>query len=588
MTKLIQQNRISKVALAERLRLVRPRTRGQLQSYVQAYLGLRVPGKRICREHDSPLDYLAYAVLGEDATQSTPDGWHGYAQLSHAGDNDNMPKPLKGVGMPPRSRTKEILRCAQNDNSKAQSDCPPPSGGGFKDGSLMSGGMDKFLFVHGEMEDHATATTDKPCLSVPPSANQDIIVWANRGGGKTQLGAIASLLECVFLSECRVRILGGSEEQSQRMYEYLTAATEHGYGGYVASRITSKGCRFVTGSDVQVLAQSDRSVRGQHVQRLRCDEVDLFDPDVWQAAQFVTQSRAGIAARLEAFSTMHRPYGLMQELIQSADANRMRVFRWCLWEVIEQCVDRNCSQCALWSDCHGRAKQGEGYYRIDDAIAQKRRSSESAWQSEMLCRQPNQQELVFTEFHPTVHVREMAYDANLPLYRTIDFGFSNPLACLFVQVDQAENVYVLDEHLKSRTILAEHARLIQEQYPYPVAMTYCDPAGRQVNEITGTSAVTELKALGIPTQSRSSRILDGIELIRCFLAPALGNAKLFISPKCEHLIRAFRSLRYQRLGNGVLSELPDKDGVHDHLIDALRYFFVNRFGKSYALRERKY
>jgi len=539
MTQLNQRNQISTVALAERLRQVRPRTREQLQSYVQAYLGLRIPGKRICREHDSPLDYLAYAVLGED---------------------DNMPKPLKGVGMPPqplRPRTKEILRCAQNDNTNTQGDRPPVTTGGFKaDGMIQS--------------------------------NQDIIVWANRGGGKTQLGAIASLLECVFLDDCRVRILGGSEEQSQRMYEYLTEAIEHGYGSFLEGRIASKGCRFVNGEDVQVLAQSDRSVRGQHVQRLRCDEVDLFDPEVWQAAQFVTQSRAGIAARLEAFSTMHRPYGLMQELIQSAPKNQMRVFHWCLWEVIERCVERNCSQCVLWSDCLGRAKQGQGYYLIDDAIAQKRRSSESAWQSEMLCQVPNRQDIVFAEFHPAVHVREIRYNANLPLYRTIDFGFSNPLACLFLQVDAAENVYILDEHLKSRTTLTEHARLIRQQYPYPVAMTYCDPAGRQQNEITGTSAVTELKALGIETRSRASHILDGIELIRCFLAPALGQAKLFVSPKCEHLIRAFQGLHYQQLGSGGLSELPEKDGVHDHVIDALRYFFVNRFGKQYGVQERKY
>ena len=421
------------------------------------------------------------------------------------------------------------------------------------------------------------------------SANRDVIVWANRGGGKTQLGAIASLLECIFLADCRVRILGGSEEQSQRMYEYLTEAIEHGYGSFLEGRIASKGCRFVNGADVQVLAQSDRSVRGQHVQRLRCDEVDLFDPDVWQAAQFVTQSRGGITARLEAFSTMHRPYGLMQELIQSAAKNQMRVFRWCLWEVIERCEDRNCSQCVLWSDCHGRARDAEGYYRIDDAIAQKRRSSESSWQAEMLCRVPNRQDIVFTEFLPAVHVREIHYNANLPLYRTIDFGFSNPLACLFLQVDEAENVYVLDEHLKSRTTLTEHARLIRQQYPYPVEMTYCDPAGRQQNEITGTSAITELRALGIPTQSRPSHILDGIELIRCFLAPALGKAKLLLSSKCEHLIRAFQGLHYERLGSGGgLSELPEKDGVHDHVIDALRYFFVNRFGKTYELRERKY
>ena len=66
--KIMQTYPVSKVELAERLRQVRPRTREQLQSYVQAYLGLRIPSKRICRAHDSPLDYLTYAVLGEEFT----------------------------------------------------------------------------------------------------------------------------------------------------------------------------------------------------------------------------------------------------------------------------------------------------------------------------------------------------------------------------------------------------------------------------------------------------------------------------------------------------------------------------------------
>ena len=207
----------------------------------------------------------------------------------------------------------------------------------------------------------------------------------------------------------------------------------------------------------------------------------------------------------------------------------------------------------------------------------------------MLCQEPSREDSVFGEFRRLVHVREMEYDSSLPLYRAIDFGFSNPLACLFVQVDSADNVRVLDEHIKSHTTLEEHARLIKDRYPgVGVAATYCDPAGRQRNEITGTGATQELAALGIPTQCRRSGILEGINLIRNYLAPAMGNTRLFITPRCEQLIRAFESLRYGELANGGRSELPVKDGVNDHVIDALRYFFVNRFGRRHELAERRY
>ena len=52
--------------MLRRMRSCRPRNRRELAAYVRAFLGLKIPGKRICAGHDSPLDYLAYAFLGED------------------------------------------------------------------------------------------------------------------------------------------------------------------------------------------------------------------------------------------------------------------------------------------------------------------------------------------------------------------------------------------------------------------------------------------------------------------------------------------------------------------------------------------
>ena len=50
-----------------------------------------------------------------------------------------------------------------------------------------------------------------------------------------------------------------------------------------------------------------------------------------------------------------------------------------------------------------------------------------------------------------------------------------------------------------------------------------------------------------------------------------GEIKLFIHPRCVRLIKAMQAYRYPTGGG----ELPIKDGEHDHLIDALRYYFVN-------------
>jgi hypothetical protein len=321
------------------------------------------------------------------------------------------------------------------------------------------------------------------------------------------------------------------------------------------------------------------SVRGQHIQKLRCDEVELFDEYVFAAAKFVTQSTAKLVAAMEMISTMYRPYGLMQKIVSSAEQFGTPVFKWCLWEVIEKCTNRNCSQCSLWSDCQGRAKHTDGYLKIDDCITAMGRASRACWEAEMLCKKPSRENIVFDEFDPTTHVQQLDYDPNLPLYRTLDFGFVNPFVCLWIQVDNDGVVRVIDEYVRSRATVDVHAEEIKSRTPIDegqVAATFCDPAGKSVNDVTGTSIVRELRTLGIVTRFRRSGILEGIELIRRAIKAGDGKSRLVISPRCQRLIEAMRCYHYPESGSrSGAGELPLKDGLYDHPIDALRYFFVN-------------
>ena len=414
----------------------------------------------------------------------------------------------------------------------------------------------------------------------PQSAMQtaDAIVWANRAGGKTELAAVATLLDGLFKPHCQIRILGGSGEQSSRMYEYLTAFLHRGFAGVLAEPVRKTGCRFVNGAAVEVLTQSATSVRGQHVQKLRCDEVELFDEQVFAAAKFTTISRDNLNAAMELISTMHRPYGIMQREVAAGRQIGTALFKWCLWETIEKCVGRTCSQCPLWSDCQGRAQRASGYLRIDDCITQMQRSSRAGWEAEMLCIKPSLENVVFGEFDPDVHVRAVDYDPNLPLYRTLDFGFVNPFVCLWIQVDGAGCVRVIDEYVRSRATIDVHAQQLRAQTPCPeerVAATFCDPAGAGANDVTGTSVVRELRGLGIATRYRRSGILEGVELIRRAIRSGDGRSQLMISPRCCRLIEALQCYHYPDAGRTAQGELPLKDGLYDHPIDALRYFFIN-------------
>ena len=486
-------NEIAKVSsVYSTLRRSRPGNKRDLANYVRVFLGLDIPGRRICPKHNSPMDYL----------------WHSFS--------------------------------ADFGGKKA--------------------------------------------------ANADAIIWANRAGGKTELAAVATLLDCIFKPNCQVRILAGSGEQAGRMYEYLTGFLHNGFEDFPVGMVRKDKCDFANGSAVEVLTQSPMSVRGQHIQKLRCDEVELFDEDVFAAAKFVTRSKAGLVAAMEMISTMHRPYGLMQRIISSADQFGTPVFKWCLWEVIEKCRDRTCSRCPLSIDCQGKAKRAEGYLKIDDCITAMRRASRAGWEAEMLCRKPSLENVVFDEFDPGRHVKPVDFDASLPVYRSLDFGFVNPFVCLWFQVGDDDVVRVVDEYVRSRATIDAHAGEIKQRTPggeERVAATFCDPAGGSVNDVTGTSVVRELRTLGIVARYRRSGILEGIELVRRAIRAGDGTNRLVISPRCQRLIEALQCYHYPDPGSAAAAgELPVKDGVYDHPIDALRYFFVNYKHHSKATSRR--
>ncbi|MGB2614646.1 MAG: hypothetical protein WBE06_08050 [Phycisphaerae bacterium] len=482
---------------------------------------------------------------------------------------------------------------------------------------------------------------------------RDLVVWASRGGAKTELGSVAAHLDSVLRPGCQTRILGGSLEQSEKMYKYLGRKMRGVWAAYLAREPTMRRMNLANGSAIEVLTQSGRSVRGQRVHRLKCDEVDEFSPAVWQAAQFVTQSGQGsdgrwIPAQMEVFSTMHRPTGLMAELVERLQArgetggggsNRDQRSRleegasfeppalraitappvtpallvWCLWEVIERCPpERSCSRCPLWPDCEGRARQADGYFPIDDAIAQRWRASREAWESEMLCRRPRADRLVFADFDPARHVAQVGYRPDLPLYRALDFGYANPFVCLWVQVedqcrmqnaecrtkDQKDKqtadvdlsgvqVRVLAEYVERERPIAEHLRAMRERDPGPVAATFADPAGWQRSDVTGTGPCQELARAGLRVRTPRAGILEGVELLRRLLKErAAGEGPgLVVDPSCRWLVRALQEYHWNEAREGALAERPAKDGA-DHPIDALRYLLTGLFLRPGRMRRR--
>jgi hypothetical protein len=433
------------------------------------------------------------------------------------------------------------------------------------------------------------------------TANKDAVVWANRGGGKTMLGAAATLLDLLFKPGIQIRILGGSLEQSSKMFEHLTALLDRPwFRGVLDGEPTQRSVAFINGSKAQLLSGSQRSVRGVRVHKLRCDEVEEFEPGVWEAAQLVTRSgECGgkfIHGAVEALSTMHRPFGLMAKLTDSFQKDRpgaSKLFKWTAIDVIERCPQaRPCSGCVLWEDCKGLAKSAIGFIPVDDLVQQWHRTSRRSWSVEMMCREPQVSDCVYPEFDPIKHVQEDNPADNDGLWiGGMDFGLRNPTVMLWARIDFKDDgdnptvLHIVDEYIQAGVTFDQHMRAIDRQatlHAWPHTQWLgVDPAGNQRNSHTGISDVQALRKLGYTVKTRRSSLRDGIERIR----RRLDRHTLRIHPRCKKLIDAMRCYHFDI--NNPQRQEPIKDGP-DHLCDALRYMIINLEAGSERLTARSY
>jgi hypothetical protein len=433
---------------------------------------------------------------------------------------------------------------------------------------------------------------------------QDSVVWANRGGGKTFLGAVATMLDLVFKPGIEVRVLGGSMEQSKRMHAHLRRLFDprkrEELASLVEGRITDTRLALKNGSVVELLAQSQTSVRGTRVQKLRCDEVDLFDPEVWEAAQLTTRSATcgpfQVRGSVDCLSTMHRPYGVMHTLVREAREGSRTLFRWGVVDVLEACGDEHAcrredaggavSACPLWEECKGRAKKRDagraGHVTVRDAIAMKKRVALSTWNCEMLCHRPKRSDAVLPEFDVRTHVVPeapfaLSKDAPVRWVGGMDFGFRAPTVVLLGAVDERGALWIVGERVQAGTVLEEHiGAILQGLGVAPVCPAWIgvDPAGNASNEQTGVSSVAKMRQAGLVVKAGRLGVGAGLDLIRARLAPAdKSGPTLYVCARCVKLIESLE--RYHYPEDDPESVTPVKRDGFDHAVDALRYMVQN-------------
>ncbi|RPH95489.1 hypothetical protein EHM69_04265 [candidate division KSB1 bacterium] len=202
--------------------------------------------------------------------------------------------------------------------------------------------------------------------------------------------------------------------------------------------------------------------------------------------------------------------------------------------------------------------------------------SENRWRQEYEISFESQDDLVYSEFDPAVHVLKEDWQVNRDweIFRAVDFGYHHPFV-LWLQVSPEGDVVVFDEWAgEDRTTGEMLLSIVSTDLRHGiresnVKWTACDPAGAAVPD-AGISPVDVLRRGGLKLRYRASHIAPGVERVKSALCDAAGKVSLRISPRCKNLIADLSRYRW-----AADRDEPLKDGLCDHSLDALRYFFVN-------------
>lgn len=183
---------------------------------------------------------------------------------------------------------------------------------------------------------------------------------------------------------------------------------------------------------------------------------------------------------------------------------------------------------------------------------------------------------VFKDFDEEVHVRDIKYDPRYPTYAAVDYGWTNPFVCLFIQVDVWDNVYVIGEYRVTRRDINDIARDLNG-YPISgqVKTLFPDPAE------PGDSAILEKTCRWKINNGTGGELKWRLEMIRQKLKvdTHVGEPKLFIDRSCRELIREMQDYRYPDTKEEQNKENPEKPmDKDDHGPEAMGRFFRGYYG----------
>ena len=201
--------------------------------------------------------------------------------------------------------------------------------------------------------------------------------------------------------------------------------------------------------------------------------------------------------------------------------------------------------------------------------------------------------LVYKEFEREVHViQPVDIPHHWTIYRSFDFGSTNPTVCLWIAVDGDDNWYIVDEHYQTGQTIDYHSGIVNANpLSKNIETSYGDPSGAQwisefaqrgihitkANKEQGTDSNTWVR-YGIEKVSERLKLQPGRMVEGIKQEGDRGLPKLYVFSTCRETIGEFETYRWKEKSVTQAQDLNEPDvpeKANDHAMDALRYFAVS-------------
>lgn len=376
------------------------------------------------------------------------------------------------------------------------------------------------------------------------------------------------------------------------------------------------------------------------------DEVDVIPAQnrpAYEEAKHIPDSRDGVLPITLLTSTRKFSYGLVQEEIENAHKTGLNIRHWNSIDITQKCLPERhkpeepkvdlyindsdlsainhadyelldsktkdkfykheafagCVKCPIFAACKTRlvthqSSQSPMLKPISTMINTFKSNNIDIIQTQVLCRQPSSEGLVYSKFNREVHMLSPSdiaaligedinkkWDKQLLIntfiakgcrfYSGMDFGFTHDFAVTTGAVF-GNYMFILDVISMPGLELDDKIAVCEKLRPLSPTI-FGDPES--------PSDVTTFKRKGfrmVEWDKGKGSVKAGIEIVRTKLKPAVGHPTLFFlkdDQGCEALANDITKYHFETSAAGEVSEIPSKD--NDDRLDSLRYCVMNAF-----------